>query len=159
MRRAISVLFIAAVAAFAVAGCGGDDQPKPLTEAQFKKEYAPLSVEIRGLGVVETEALRSADGQSPESVAATFKQLASKADSLATQLEKVEPPEGSDLSGPHAELVAGLKTQADDLQAVSAAVKAKDQAATKAAVTKLIRDAKSVSKPQASLVKSLTTSN
>lgn len=158
MRRAISVLSIAAVAAFAVAGCGDDAPPKALTKAEFKKEYAPISVEIRGLGVVASEALRSADGQPSTSVAATFKQLASKADSLATRLDETRPPEGSDLSAAHADLVAGLEKQADDLRAVSTAVSDKDQAEAKAAVKTLIRDAKGVSQPQAALVKSLTSS-
>lgn len=159
MRRALSALLIVVVAAFAMAGCGGGDSAKPTSKADYKKTYAPLSVEIRGLGVVAGTALQNAKGQTSAAVASTFAALGKQADSIAKKLDAAAPPEDATLRKHHDALVAGLKEQAADLKAISAAVKKGDKTATNAAVKKLVADAKSVSEPQAALVKALEAKN
>lgn len=126
VRLRISVLATVA-AALAIAGCGGSDA---LTEDEYAAELrdtlTPLGTSLQEVGADATAATNE-----EELIAA----LGAAEEALQTgidQLDALEPP--SDLADENDELVSLLDTYVGDVQTVSSAVEAGDEAADTQAV-------------------------
>lgn len=117
----------AVVAALAIGGCGGSG---PLSEADYAAE---LRDTLTPLGTTLQEAGDDATAATTEEE--LIGALGAAEDALQTgidQLDAVEPP--SDLADENDELISLLNTYVGDVQAVSSAVEAGDDAADTQAV-------------------------
>lgn len=131
-----------------VACGGGNDAP---TKADFRKEYAPISAEIRAIGNDVGTAVTAAKGKSDIELQAQFGDLADRANAAATSLAAADVPDDATIKAARSELVAGVKKAAADLDAISAAATAGDAEAAKAATIKLATDSAGVREPRRKL--------
>ena len=148
MSRTIFGLLTALIVACALASCGGSDTT---TTADFRKDYAPISAAIRGLGTEVGSAVTSAKGKSDLELQEQFADLADRANVVAGDLEKAKAPDDEAITSARATLVAGLQKAADDLDAISGAAAAGDADAAKAATIRLASDSAGIREPRRKL--------
>ena len=118
-------LLTALVAACALAACGGGDDET--TTADFRKDYAPISAAIRGLGTEVGAAVTSAKEKSDLELQEQFADLADRANVVADDLERAEDARRrGDQRRTRTALVAGVRKAAADLDAISGAAAAND---------------------------------
>ena len=155
MRRATPALLIAIAAAFALASCGGDDEPATPTKAEYKQTYTALSKELAIVGAAVGEAVAKSAGKSNKQLEKTFNTVAEQTRDIAGKFENATPPADPTVRTQQAKLVAGLNLAADDLEAISKAAGKKDLKAAGEAAAKLTRDNTAVSTPRVALEKAL----
>lgn len=118
MRRLAAL----AIAAVALAGCGGGDR---LSKEEYQAEVRKVGTTLRGaLGGVDTEG---AGGLS--AVRAQVEQLQSALRDAAGELEGLTPPE--DVEATHGKLVEGIRGFADDLDELNDALERGDSDAVR----------------------------
>lgn len=114
----MSRLVALAVAAVALAGCGGGGDR--LTKEEYQAEVRKVGATLSGaLGGVDTEGaggLSAVEGQ--------VEQLQSALRDAAAELEDLSPPE--DVEGAHEKLVQGIRGFADDLDDLNDALGRED---------------------------------
>jgi hypothetical protein len=137
------------VAILALAACGGGEDET--TAADFRKEYAPISAAVRGVGEDVGTAVSGAKDQTDATIAAEFGNLAAKTTSVAEELAGEQLPDDPKIKAARSALVSGLRKGAADLQAISAAAGAHDGAAAKAATERLVSDSTAIRDSRAEL--------
>jgi hypothetical protein len=156
MSRALAGLLIAVLAALALAACGGSDAT---TTADYRKDYAPISAAIRGLGTEVGSAVTSAKDKSDIELQEQFADLADRANVVAGDLERAQAPDDAAITTARDQLVAGVRKAADDLDAISAAAAAGDAEAAKAATIRLASDSAAIRDPRRKLDQLVLSSN
>lgn len=151
MRRAISVLFIAVVAAFTLAACGGSDDTSPPTKAEYQQQYKDLSAQLKEVGTAVGKAVNESAGKSNKQLKERFAEVADQSREVAQKFEDTTPPNDPKIETQVAKLVAGLKVAADDLDAISEAAGKNNLRAAGEAAGKLTRDNAGVAIPKAEL--------
>jgi hypothetical protein len=151
MRRAISVLLIAVVAAFTFAACGGSEDEAPPTKAEYKQEYTALSKELATVGAAVGKAVNESAGKSNKQLKERFSEVADQTRAIATKFEDATPPDDAKIETQVAKLVAGLNVAADDLEAISKAAGKDDLKGAGEAAAKLTRDNEGVAAPRREL--------
>ncbi len=102
MSRPIFGLLTALLAAVALAACGGGGDEETTT-ADFRKDYAPISAAIRGLGTEVGAAVTSAKGKSDLELQEQFADLADRANVVADDLEEAKTPDDAAINGTRAD--------------------------------------------------------
>lgn len=148
IRRSAAGLCAALCIVF-LAACGGSEDTT--TTADFRQDYAPISAAIRGLGTEVGSAVTSAKEKSDLELQEQFADLADRANVIAGDLEKAKTPDDAAITATRTTLVTGLRTAADDLDAISGAAAAGDAAAAKAATIRLARDSAGIRDPRRKL--------
>lgn len=150
MARPLTGLMAALIAVVALAACGGggDDET---TTADFRKDYAPISAAIRGLGTEVADAVTTAKDKSDVQLREEFAGLADRANEVADSLAAADAPDEAAITATRAKLVAGVHKAADDLDAISAAATTGDAAGAKAATIRLLRDSAGIREPRRKL--------
>lgn len=150
MARRLTGLLAALTAALVLVACsgGGDDKT---TVAEFRKEYAPISAAVRGIGDDVGQAVTSAKDKTDATITAEFAALAERTKSAAEQLAGKELPDDPTIESTRDALVAGLRKGAADLEAISAAAEAQDAAAAKKATEQLAADSGTIRDSRAKL--------
>lgn len=151
MRRAISVLLIAVVAAFTLAACGGSDDPTPPTKAEYKQEYTALIKELATVSVAVRTAVNGSAGKSNKQLEKSFADVSDKTQAVADKFERLTPPDDSVIQAAHEKLTRGLSGFADNLAAISTAAGKNDLKAAGAAAAKLRAADEAVGRPKAAL--------
>lgn len=149
MLRLLAAPLIVLAFTGAAAGCGGGSSAPSV--ADFRKEYAPISAEVRGIGNDVGAAVTAAKGKSDIELQAEFGDLADRANAIATTLADADVPDDAQIKAARTELVTGVRKAAADLDAISAAATASDAAAAKAATIRLARDSAGVREPRRKL--------
>ncbi|HMS62333.1 MAG TPA: hypothetical protein PKD63_08640 [Solirubrobacteraceae bacterium] len=156
MPRALAGLLTAVVAALALAACGGSDET---TTADYRKDYAPISAAIRGLGTEVGGAVTTAKDKSDIELQEQFADLADRANVVADDLAQAQAPDDAAITAARDELVAGVRKAAGDLDAISAAAAAGDAKAAKAATIRLASDSAAIRDPRRKLDQLVLSSN
>ena len=156
MSRALAGLLTAVVAALALAACGGSDET---TTADYRKDYAPISAAIRGLGTEVGGAVTTAKDKSDIELQEQFADLADRANVVADDLAQAQAPDDAAITAARDELVAGVRKAAGDLDAISAAAAAGDAKAAKAATIRLASDSAAIRDPRRKLDQLVLSSN
>lgn len=156
MPRPLAGLLIAVLAALSLAACGGSDET---TTADYRKDYAPISAAIRGLGTEVGDAVTNAKNKSDIALQEQFADLADRANVVADDLEQAKAPDDSAITTARDQLVAGVRKAADDLDAISGAAAAGDAAAAKAATIRLASDSAAIRDPRRKLDQLVLSSN
>jgi hypothetical protein len=158
MSRPIIGLLTALLAAVALAACGGGGDEETTT-ADFRRDYAPISAAIRGLGTEVGAAVTSAKGKSDLELQEQFADLADRANVVAGDLEEAKTPDDDAINTTRAALVAGVRKAAADLDAISGAAAANDGDAAKAATIRLAKDSEGIREPRRKLDQLVLSSN
>lgn len=149
MARRLTGLLAALIAALVLVACGGGDDET--TVAEFRKEYAPISATVRGLGEDVGQAVTSAKDKTDAMISAEFSELAERTKSAAEELAGEELPDDPTIESTRDTLVSGLNKGAADLEAISAAAEANDGPAAKAATERLVADSATIRDSRAKL--------
>ena len=157
MSRSILGLLTALLAAVALSACGGGDEET--TTADFRKDYAPISAAIRGLGTEVGAAVTSAKGKSDLELQEQFADLADRANVVADDLAEAKTPDDAAITTTRAALVTGVRKAAADLDAISGAAAANDGEAAKAATIRLAKDSEGIREPRRKLDQLVLSSN
>jgi hypothetical protein len=155
MRRAISVLLIAVVAAFTMAACGGSEDSSPPTKAEYKQEYTPINDAVGVLATDVGSAIENASGKSNKQLEKTFGDLADRMNSEAGKLDDLTPADDPVVQTQQPAMVKAMRTIADDLDAVSSGAKENDLKGAAEGAAKLTRDAPALGKARRTLNKAL----
>lgn len=151
MPRAISVLFIAVLAAFTLAACGGSEDSSPPSKAEYQQEYKDLSAQLEKVGREVGKAVNQSSGKSNKELKKTFGEVADQTREIAQKFDDATPPNDPKIETQVAKLVAGLKIAADDLDAISTAAGKNNLRAAGEAAGKLTRDNAKVAEPKQEL--------
>ena len=138
-------------AALAIAACGGESQET--TVADFRKEYAPISAAVRGLGEDVGNAVTTAKDKTDAALQLEFAELSEKTTSVAAELAAEEIPDDAKIEAARGALVSGLRKGAADLEAISIAAGENDAAAARAATVRLVTDSAKIKAPRERLDK------
>lgn len=167
MPRTIAVLLTAILAALALGACGGDDggdastttAAATPTTADFRTQYAPVSTEIRELGVDVGAAVEAAKAKTDAQLQAQFSELAERTSTAAAHLAATVPPADAKIKAARLKLIAGVKQGASDLAAISAAASLSDAKAARAATVALVEHSANIRDPRLELDRLVLSSN
>lgn len=141
---------LGAVLILAACGGGGDDET---TTADFRKEYAPISAAVRGLGEDVGQAVTTAKDKTDAALQLEFAELSEKTTAVAAELAAEEIPDDAKIEAARGALVAGLRKGAADLEAISVAAGDHDAEAARAATVRLVTDSAKIKAPRERLDK------
>jgi hypothetical protein len=130
--RLLAVLAALAVAV-PLAACGGDDDSA--SKDEYKKDAQAIADKLKAdVGTAE----QNLESREQPKIIAGLNQFRSSLTEATTNLEELEPPE--DYKAVHDKLVGALRPVESDVQAVTEAIEAKDQARAQEAARKLQTD-------------------
>ena len=141
MRRAVPVL--AAVAALALAGCGGDQRDS------FRSDYRSLDAQIGTLGEQVGDTITGAATKTNGQLSARFDALARRARDLVNRLDDTDPP--ANLTAARNRLARALRGIARDLRALSDAAASGDGGTARSATLRIAVDSPAVRNARAAL--------
>jgi hypothetical protein len=127
-------LLVSALAAVAVAACGGGDS----TADTYKDDFPPINRRLVALGSEVGDTIGNAGSSTDQELADDLGREARQLGDLQQQLDDLDPPE--DLAGDQDALVSAMDAAQGDLNAIAAAVRDGDVGAAREATRKLIRD-------------------
>lgn len=115
MRRAVVLVYLAALAVALTACGGGNGSPaERLTKAEYEQELAALG------GAISEGFESVGDPGTQEEFEAQIEQAQSDLNAFADRLDGLSPPE--DIESAHEKLVEGLRQFSDDLGDISASL-------------------------------------
>jgi hypothetical protein len=138
--RGIRITWVSsfAVLAMLLAGCGGGDEDNKPDDAKFKTAALVTTNQISQIGQDLGATLRRARRSSDAALAKQFSGLASRTRASVAKLKALHPPDSARQEV--AALTAALSTGADDLAAITSAVRTSDAKAAGAATKTLVGD-------------------
>jgi len=137
MRRLLPLA--ALLAAIAIAGCGGSDQP---SAADAQSAYKPLRTQIVALGGSIGDAITNAGRQTDVALASTFAALAARGRSAVARLDELDVPK--DLVAERNALRDAIDKGTGDLSDIATAARAHDAAAARTAASQLVTDSEQI---------------
>jgi hypothetical protein len=145
MRRAVPVL--AAVAALALTGCGGDQRDS------FRDDYRSLDAQIGTLGEDVGTTITGAANKPNGQLSARFDALARRARDLVNRLDDTDPP--ANLAGARDRLSRALRGIARDLRTLAGAAASGDGGSARTATVRIALDSPAVRNARAALSQAL----
>ena len=141
---------VVAVTAIAMllTGCGSDDNEGD-DDAAFKKGAREATAQVSAIGQDLATAIQEARTRSNKELEAEFSSLTTRTRKTVDKLESLDPPDSSRKRVD--DLESSLQTGAEDLAAVTAAIRDNDAKAARRTTETLLRDSPAIRKANAAL--------
>jgi hypothetical protein len=144
MKSAAAIVVVAMC--MLLTGCGSDDEND---DEAFKKGAQAATTEVTAIGQDLATAIRRARTRSNAQLAREFSGLTARTRETVEDLGALEPPDASRKKVD--DLESALDTGADDLAAVTAAIRENDAPAARRSTETLLRDSPAIRKANAAL--------